>query len=721
MADAGGVTEKPMRIFVGGLGAGVTADDMEKTFSSLGSVAAVQLVRTNGRSFGYMDFHPNSDKSLARLFATYNGCMWKGGKLRVENAKEHYLARLSQEWAEDAKLNTTSPTPGDFSVEKNLNTSNKPQTLNQENMQLNIYFPKLRKVKPLPFIGTGKHRYSFQRIEVPPLPIHFCDCEGHSMLSETFSQKYVSCNNSVIHKKELSIMTAVMNKIFKKDGSASDRHTTLDAEANKSVPLANAYMLEESDEASLSDPDNLLTNIGLQQRGDDALDQILLEEAEDPPENQESKSSKLRPSMDGITRTNIKSCKKQHTSSTSAPVNTLEQKSCAVLEEKVAEDDSVPISLGKKTSKNCMKEVEMPAYALPMQTKAERSKNIEPSRGHSWLQKSSWKDLVGELRRSSFSISHVIPGINLVAQKSPISNGSDLDMSAVPKKRKFQFNNELVVKRRKPLAKHAASAHVEKTENDNKVQESPREAPEADPGKKGSISTSIPVDMLDHKFPAMQEGKATEDERMTLSPRKRTPQNFVNEVEMPEDTSVQHQTEPSRNMEPSKGHTWLQKGSWKDLVGEVGNSPFSISHVIPGINSAAHSSPISNGSEFATSTVQKRRKIQSNNEGSTYVEVHKKSLAKQVAPTHVEKTENNDKVQENPEEVTQGEAGKKSNLVPRRIVPKIHVGKVCTFMRNAESEKEWTKAKAVLSGYLKKKGNANDANRNAKGTLRHKA
>ena len=110
------------------------------------------------------------------------------------------------------------------------------------------------------------------------------------MLSETFSQKYVSCNNSVIHKKELSIMTAVMNKIFKKDGSASDRHTTLDAEANKSVPLANEYMLEESDEASLSDPDNLLTNIGLQQRGDDALDQILLEEAEDPPENQVCKS-----------------------------------------------------------------------------------------------------------------------------------------------------------------------------------------------------------------------------------------------------------------------------------------------------------------------------------------------------------------------------------------------------------------------------------------------
>lgn len=92
----------------------------------------------------------------------------------------------------------------------------------------------------------------------------------------------------------------------------------------------------------------------------------------------------------------------------------------------------------------------------------------------------------------------------------------------------------------------------------------------------------------------------------------------------------------------------------------------------------------------------------------------------QVAPTHVDKTGNSDKAQENPE-VAQGVAGKKSNLAPRRIVPKIHVGEVCPFMRNAESEKEWTKAKAVFSGHLKKGGNANGANKNAKGTLRHKA
>ena len=30
----------------------------------------------------------------------YNGCKWKGGVLRVEKAKEHYIDRLRREWAE---------------------------------------------------------------------------------------------------------------------------------------------------------------------------------------------------------------------------------------------------------------------------------------------------------------------------------------------------------------------------------------------------------------------------------------------------------------------------------------------------------------------------------------------------------------------------------------------------------------------------------------------
>lgn len=32
----------------------------------------------------------------------YNGCKWRGQKLRVEMAKPHFLVRLQQEWHDDA-------------------------------------------------------------------------------------------------------------------------------------------------------------------------------------------------------------------------------------------------------------------------------------------------------------------------------------------------------------------------------------------------------------------------------------------------------------------------------------------------------------------------------------------------------------------------------------------------------------------------------------------
>lgn len=73
----------------------------------------------------------------------YNGCTWKGGKLKLEKAKEHYLDRLKREWAEDAKL--ISETPTDPDLKKDTGNS-KIKCLNLEKMQLQIFFPKLRKV-----------------------------------------------------------------------------------------------------------------------------------------------------------------------------------------------------------------------------------------------------------------------------------------------------------------------------------------------------------------------------------------------------------------------------------------------------------------------------------------------------------------------------------------------------------------------------------------------
>lgn len=57
-------------------------------------------------------------------------------------------------------------------------------------------------VKALPFRGTGKHKYSFQRVVVPPLPIHFCDCPEHcdDIQNDKISDKEINMTNSVMNK-----------------------------------------------------------------------------------------------------------------------------------------------------------------------------------------------------------------------------------------------------------------------------------------------------------------------------------------------------------------------------------------------------------------------------------------------------------------------------------------------------------------------------------------
>lgn len=68
--EEGGGGGAVARIFVGGISEGVAAADLEAMFASVGRVAGVEFVRTNGRSFAYVDFHCPSDKALAKLFST---------------------------------------------------------------------------------------------------------------------------------------------------------------------------------------------------------------------------------------------------------------------------------------------------------------------------------------------------------------------------------------------------------------------------------------------------------------------------------------------------------------------------------------------------------------------------------------------------------------------------------------------------------------------------
>ncbi|XP_030498948.2 protein REPRESSOR OF SILENCING 3 [Cannabis sativa] len=226
--------EEKVRIYVGGLGESVTAEELSRLFQLTGGVVdSVDFIRTKGRSLAYVDFLPSSPKSLSNLFAKYNGCAWKGGKLRLEKAKEHYLIRLNREWSQEkqkqeeeeeakakAQAQAQAPPPPPSHIHR--------KQLDPDNTNLiRIYFPRLYKVKSLPFSGSGKHKYSFQRVDVPSLPKYFCDCEEHSSsLPENEKDKQVAqveSQSGGINEQELEIMNKVMNNLFQSQNQNHDQ------------------------------------------------------------------------------------------------------------------------------------------------------------------------------------------------------------------------------------------------------------------------------------------------------------------------------------------------------------------------------------------------------------------------------------------------------------------------------------------------------------------
>ncbi|GKC99116.1 hypothetical protein Tco_1169391, partial [Tanacetum coccineum] len=143
----------------------------------------------------------------------YNGCVWKGGRLKLEKAKEHYLLKLQREWKEESELANKASESVNADASKIQNTLEKPKKPSPaDKTQINLFFPKLGKVKSLAQVGIGKHKYSFQRLQVPATPTHFCDCEEHSIEFPPPSKKQSSEVDDAsygVNEQELDIMNSV--------------------------------------------------------------------------------------------------------------------------------------------------------------------------------------------------------------------------------------------------------------------------------------------------------------------------------------------------------------------------------------------------------------------------------------------------------------------------------------------------------------------------------
>ncbi|KAL9265386.1 REPRESSOR OF SILENCING 3-like protein [Drosera capensis] len=479
--------DKRTRIYVGGLGEAVTAGDLRKIFSNLGAVDGVEIVRTKGRSFGYVDFLPSSEKSLAKLFSAYNGCSWKGGKLKLERAKEHYLDCLRREREENEVMEK-----GAVSVDENQNTvsSNKAvgAALDIEKLQIRMFIPKLGKnkkltggllmlkldfmqVKPLPYKGTGKHKYSFQRVEIPTPPHHFCACPDHS---EAYQMESVQIDESLkkcgeINEEEISMMRSIMNKLLERE-----KNSVLSEES----PLRkeeDAKKLQESpsDENSADDNgnDDLLINI---KQGNKNSSSSLQNGRVADFVNEDKRSNGTAPSDDpGKTRkrkalaTNKKvgsvymdthdngsslvrkrkrnlqkpsdlseehvmpsttyGSMANHNSTASGPMlqsaahagassethkmtrDTYSKEEPASSSLSVGNEESSPTKV-ENIGKLDGKAFQPKEQDLLSETQLPNHDSSKPVKGSSWLQKSSWTQLVGDANGGSFSISQILPG-----------------------------------------------------------------------------------------------------------------------------------------------------------------------------------------------------------------------------------------------------------------------------------------------------------------------
>lgn len=82
--------------------------------------------------------------------------MWKGGRLRIEKAKEHFLLRLKREWEEDVTLATTSIRLPVTVAEMTDSLKSQKKGFKLDEEQIRIYFPKLGKVKLLSLFLVGR-------------------------------------------------------------------------------------------------------------------------------------------------------------------------------------------------------------------------------------------------------------------------------------------------------------------------------------------------------------------------------------------------------------------------------------------------------------------------------------------------------------------------------------------------------------------------------------
>ena len=152
-----------------------------------------------------------------------------------------------------------------------------------------VIYESVVQVKVLPLSGSGKHEYSFRNVEVPPFPIHFCDCEEHSIDPHPAKEKQTNdleAQSGGMNEEEINIMNSVMNKLFEREKVLDAAHSGngQTKERDNSAKLISGLQFDENEADSETDEDNLIINVV--KRKNNRMDLLGVQEKEQISENQ---------------------------------------------------------------------------------------------------------------------------------------------------------------------------------------------------------------------------------------------------------------------------------------------------------------------------------------------------------------------------------------------------------------------------------------------------
>jgi hypothetical protein len=560
-------------------------------------------------------------------------------------------------------------------------------------------------VKSVPLSGTGKHKYSFQRVEVPPLPIHFCDCEEHSVDFHSAKEKQtcdVEAQSRGMNEEEINIMNSVMNKLFKREKVSDTAHSGngLTKERDNSAKSIHGLQVDENEADSATDEDNLIINVVTRKSNKMAL--FGGQEKERISENQDSGFSGTRTSRDGQNQNALKE-QKRNTVPPNKKRKSLNQES----------DDNGSLSAITRGKGKLKTHSDESAALLGAQLAKPDSGIQKSDTVVYWSQKSSWRNLVGDKGNTSFSVSHILP-----SEEQQPKNGSSVSDSIVSKNKNLVRHGDHLesnsgetieeeVMETQPAKPSAASSKsvsdfiVSKNEN-LVIHGDHLESPSGETIEEEEVMETQPAK------PSAASSKSVSDSIVNKNENLVTHGDHLESLSGETIEEVVTETQPAKTSAASsksgRGASWLKKSSWTQLISENNNSSFSIAQVLPGISYEKQVQAEPNNVDIVDSTngehsdLRKDDNSKSPGNVSTILVIEKDRNIVRSTPEKNQQTVvgNN----EAPSPISE----RKLNSAPKVTSARsITIGETCSFMRSAASLKEWSKVKASVSGSLKRK------------------